>query len=353
MKCLNCATEMTNNQVVTKNNRISFDMCEKCGSLWLDAGELDKMAFQVQGSIEYCETEEDKEPKKRIKESVKELKKCPRCDNVMLDKVRFLESDDICLHLCPNCGGFWLDGGELDLIDKELAKIMPVNGKGFSDFVNNVHVPYWHKRIKKKSSETDFHVEVLPIKGAKLEKSTADQCPACGSNLNLYTISSMQFEGCPKCQGIWLIKDELRKLKNKVEDGSLRWLNDEIENLDKISVIATKRPCVKCKTVKMVSAIFGKSSILVDWCPKCHGMWLDRGEFEAITDYLKDELTRMHPKDIEKQAAADVKRVWSGGPETRLEELVDAKAAVSALINATIFEHPSLYKLCTSVSHIS
>ena len=37
-------------------------MCEHCGSLWLDAGELDKMAFQVEGSIEYCEEEKDKEP---------------------------------------------------------------------------------------------------------------------------------------------------------------------------------------------------------------------------------------------------------------------------------------------------
>lgn len=348
MKCLNCATEMTDNEVITKKDRISFDMCEKCGSLWLDAGELDKMAFQVEGSIEYCEKNEDE----RIKESEKQRKKCPRCDDSALDKVKFLESDDICLYLCRNCGGFWLDGGELNLIDKELAKIMPVSGKGFSDFVNNVHVPYWYKRIKKKSTETDFHVEVPPIKGAKLDKKTADECPACGSNLNLYAVFSMQFEGCPKCKGIWLIKDELRKLKNKVEDGSLRWLNDEIENLERISVLATKRPCVKCRTVKMVSAIFGKSSTLVDWCPKCHGMWLDRGEFEAITDYLKDELGHVHAKDIEKQAAADVKRIWSGGPESRLDELVDAKAAVSALINATIFEHPSLFKLCTTISHL-
>jgi Zn-finger nucleic acid-binding protein len=157
----------------------------------------------------------------------------------------------------------------------------------------------------------------------------------------------MQFEGCPKCKGIWLIKDELRKLKNRVDDGSLRWLNNEIENLERASVVSTKRPCVKCKTTRMVSVNFGKSSTLIDWCPQCHGMWLDRGEFEAITDYLKHERMAMHPKDIERQAAADVKRIWSGGPETRFEELLDAKAAVSALISATIFEHPALFNLCT------
>ncbi len=135
MNCLNCGTEMTNNTVVTKKDSVSYDMCEKCGSLWLDAGELDKMAFRVEGSIEFCEENKDVEPdKQRLK--------CPRCAVFDLMKVKFLESDEIFLHHCTNCGGFWLDGGELNLIDQDLAKTMPVQGKGFSDFVNDVHVPY-------------------------------------------------------------------------------------------------------------------------------------------------------------------------------------------------------------------
>jgi Zn-finger nucleic acid-binding protein len=345
MKCLNCSTEMTTNEVATKKNHISYDICEKCGSLWLDSGELDKMAFQVEGSIEYCEQEKDAEPEAQPK-------KCPRCDDFNLDKVRFLESDNIYLHRCKNCGGFWLDGGELDLIDKELARIMPVKGKGFSDFVNDVHVPYWYKRVKKQSSETDFKVDVPPIQGAELGKSTSDICPTCGNTLNEYSIFSMQFEGCSKCKGLWLVKDELRKLKNREEDGSLRWMNDEIENIEKTSVVATKRPCVKCKTVNMVSVIFGNSSILIDWCPQCHGMWLDRGEFEGITDYMTHERAHMQVKEIEKQLATDVKRAVVGGPESRIDELRDAKSAVSALISATIFEHPALFNLVTSIPRL-
>jgi Zn-finger nucleic acid-binding protein len=345
MKCLNCDTEMTSNEVATKKTHVSYDICEKCGSLWLDSGELDKMAFQVEGSIEYCEQEKDKEPETQVK-------KCPRCEDFVLDKVRFLESDDIYLHCCKNCGGFWLDGGELNLIDKELARIMPVKGKGFSDFVNDVHVPYWYKRVKKQSSETDFKVDVPPIQGAEKGKSTSDICPTCGNTLNEYSIFSMEFEGCSKCKGLWLVKDELRKLKNREEDGSLRWMNDEIENIEKTSVVATKRPCVKCKTVNMVSVIFGNSSILIDWCPQCHGMWLDRGEFEGITDYMTHERAHMQVKQIEKQLATDVKRVVVGGPESRIDELRDAKSAVSALISATIFEHPALFNLVTSIPRL-
>lgn len=344
MDCFNCHIEMTNIQVVTKKAQISYDLCEKCGSLWLDAGELDKMAFQVEGSIEYCEQDESTEPEKQ-------KRKCPRCDDFYLEKIRFLGCDDVLLHHCRNCGGFWLDGGELNLIDKELAKIMPVSGKGFSDFVNNVHVPYWFKRVQRKSSETDFQVDVPPIRGAKLEKATTDDCPACKTNLNEYEFMSMKFEGCPKCKGLWLVKDELRRLKNKVEDGHLRWLNEEIENIERTNIVATKLPCVKCKNVNMVSVIFGKSSLVIDWCPNCHGMWLDRGEFEAMMEFLKQELGRMKPKDIEKQAASDVKRIWSGGPESRVDEALDAKAAVSALINTTIFEHPALLKTLVEFPH--
>ncbi len=346
MNCLSCGTEMVSNQVKTKKVHISYDMCEKCGSLWLDAGELDKMAFQVEGSIEYCERDEEAEPEK-------EVKKCPRCDDSALEKIRFLGCDDINLHFCRNCGGFWLDGGELDLIDKELAKIMPVSGKGFSDFVNNVHVPYWYKRVKQPSSETDFHVEVPPISGATKGNSTADWCPNCGAKLNSYSAYSMAFEGCPKCKGLWLIKDELRKLKNKVEGGSLRWLNTEIENLENASAVKTKRPCVKCKGVNMVSVIFGKSKIVIDWCEKCSGMWLDRGEFEAITEYLRKELAGMTSKEMEQQIRADLKHVWSGAAEGRFQEAMDAKAAVSALISATIFEHPALMALCRGFPRFS
>ncbi len=343
MNCLNCGTEMTNNEVITKKDRISYDMCEKCGSLWLDKGELDKMAFTVDGSIEYCESEKDSVPEQQPK-------KCPRCDDSTLAKVKFLESDDIFLHYCRNCGGFWLDGGELNLIDQTLARIMPVKGKGFSDFVNNTHVPYWSKRIQKPSDETDFSVEVLPIKGAELKQTTGDSCPACGNALGLYTVFSLDFEGCPKCKGVWLVGDELRKLKNREADGSLRWLNAEIENIDKASAIATKRHCVKCAGVNMVSVIFGTSSVVIDWCPKCHGIWLDRGAFEAITAYLRDELGHAQPKEIEKQAAADMKHAVTGGPESRLDELRDAKAAISTLISATIFQHPKLLDFMANVS---
>lgn len=340
MKCLNCGAEMITNEVITKKDRISYNMCEKCGSLWLDKGALDKMAFQVQGSIEYCEEDEQGSPL---------ALKCPRCDDQELESVKFLESDSIRLDRCPNCEGFWLNGGQLDAIDDELKEVMPVSGHGFSDFVDGVHVPYWYKRVRKKSSDTDLTIEVEPVKGAKREKSTGDRCPACGGMLDLYRLHHVHFEGCPACKGIWIEPDDLRDLKNRVGESSLRWLNDELEAVEKTSAVATDRPCVRCEDSNLVSVVFGHTKVLIDWCPKCHGRWLDRGEFRAIVDYLRDEMSSAEPAEIERVIGEEARALVHGGPESRFAELLDAHAAVSALLNTKILEHTKLVGLISAL----
>jgi Zn-finger nucleic acid-binding protein len=342
MRCLNCRKEMTNYDVVTKNAELSYDVCEKCGSLWLDRGELDKMAFQVTGSIEFCSEEEAK-----IAEKVS--KNCPRCLESQLKPVRFLGCTDIVLNHCGNCFGFWLDGGELNLIDWELARIMPVSGHGFSDFVNKVHVPYWFKRIKRPSRETDFRIKMKPIGGAEYLKGTNEDCPACGTKLDLYSMLRIKFEGCPKCYGMWLERDELRKLKDRVGIGELHWLNCEIENIEQTAAIPSKRVCPKADRGNLLSVVFGKTSVVLDWCPKCHGIWLDRGEYDKIIEYLRGEAGEATIKDVEKEISEDLEQLWKGGPAGRLAEIAELAAAVTALLNFTIFEHPKLFNFLTDI----
>ncbi len=348
MKCLNCGQEMMNNLVQTRQKQIAYDICEACGSLWLDAGELDKMAFEVDGSIEYSSRDKTQGAGARQKD-------CPRCDDTKLEQVYFIGCQDIVLDRCSNCGGFWLDGGELDLINRELEDVMPIRGKGFSEFVNNVHLPYWHKRVRRKSSETDFAVEVPPIKGAELVRATEYVCPACKSNLSVYSIYKTKFEGCPKCKGVFLDKDELRKLKDAADKGSwrtLRWMDDEVDAIEKSRAMPSNRSCPKCSgdgRAMMVATCFGDSKIMLDWCPKCHGVWLDRNELQQIIDSVRQELKNLSSEEMKRQVVEEIKEIWSG-PEGTISEILDAKAAISALINVTIFEHPRLAKALKTFS---
>jgi Zn-finger nucleic acid-binding protein len=194
-------------------------------------------------------------------------------------------------------------------------------------------------------------MEVEPISGAKHLGTTDDNCPVCGARLDQYSIVSMQFEGCPKCHGMWLEKDELRKLKNKIGIGQLHWLNAEVDDLEKTKAGAApgKRVCPKKDGGQLVSVVFGKSSVALDWCPKCHGIWLDRGEFDKVNEYLTNEVGDASVEDVEKEIAEDFKKLVHGGPESRLAEIGDMAAAVTALVNFSIFDHPTLAKVIMDI----
>jgi len=347
MKCFNCNAEMMNHLVITKGDQIAYDICEKCGSLWLDRGELSKIAFQVDGDIEYCSTKDaEGAPAAR--------RQCPRCDDTALHKALFIGYSDIVLDHCKNCGGFWLDGSELDRINEMLGRIMPVRGSGFSDFVKNVHLPYWYKRIKRQSSKTDFEVDVPPLRHAELQAEAEYACPSCHSSLNSYVAYGTQIEGCPKCKGIWLDREELRKLKDEATKGTwrtLRWMDDEVEAIGQINAMPSRRLCLKCEGVKLLTTSFGDSPVLIDWCRNCGGIWLDREEFEAIVQNLRSKLDALTSGEMRAKVYEEIKEIWNG-PEDKIAEILDAKAAVAALINMTIFEHPRLYQLIEDIQSL-
>ena len=189
-----------------------------------------------------------------------------------------------------------------------------------------------------------------PISGSQHLRKTDEDCPGCRAELDLYSLLGIEFEGCLKCHGLWLDRDELRKLKNKVGIGELHWLNSEVDNIERAAAIASKRVCPRKDNGNLLSVVFGKSSIVLDWCPKCHGIWLDRGEYDKIVDYLRNEAGQSTIKDVEKEIGEDVKRLLRSGPESHMTELSDIAAAVTALINFTIFEHPTVFKLVTDAS---
>jgi hypothetical protein len=191
----------------------------------------------------------------------------------------------------------------------------------------------------------DLMEKMPPIDGAKYHNATDKKCPRCEAHLDLYSLHRMKFLACPNGHGLWLFKDELRQLKNNFDVGQLHWLNAEIDSLEKTSATATTAACPTADGGQLLSVRFGKSSVIIDWCPKCHGLWLDRGEFDKVVAYLINELGGSSVKDVEKEIARDLKNLWKGeGPESRVAEIGDIAAATTALINFSIFDHPALFK---------
>ncbi|MHC4207918.1 MAG: zf-TFIIB domain-containing protein, partial [Planctomycetota bacterium] len=52
--------------------------------------------------------------------------------------------------------------------------------------------------------------------------------------------------------------------------------------------------CPKCKTISLKEGKVKDSSVKIDYCTKCRGIWFDFGEFEQVTENAIKEL-KIHP----------------------------------------------------------
>ncbi len=281
-----------------------------------------------------------------------------------MQSVHFLEYTDVLLDFCRRCEGFWLDGGELDRINEELNKIMDVEGPGFSDFIDEIHRPYWRKRIRELQSSEAPESEpepvpeethpLPPLKEATFLESTYLECPACDRHLNRFEAFGIQHEACPGCHGMWLKQDELRQLKDRAEGpdwNALRWVDDEIEALETARGMPSHRQCPDCPNQKMASVEFGFSDVLLDFCPKCRGTWLDEGEFFSVMEYLKKQLADLSTDEALDRLKHELKELIDG-PEGTLSELQDARAAAGTLLNVYLLNHPKLFNLLSGTSSL-
>jgi uncharacterized protein len=345
MKCLDCTKEMVTYDARTLLHRLTYDVCESCGGLWLDRGELNKMLVQALGSDpEFMSRELDEQEQSKHK--------CPRCPNLRLFRVDFYEQEDIVLDRCQNCSGYWIAGGLLEKMNAYLTTYAQASGEGFSEFITGTHLPHFARRTRK-TGEVVKTKPVLPVQHAKDLGKTGHSCPACAAPLEGYQAYGMKFEGCSACHGLWLAKGEIKGLRDKIDaeiGGNLRWLNDEIEAIEKASAVKSNRHCPACKNKLLVTTRFGESEVMIDFCPTCHGTWLDYDEFEEIVRYQKGELADMPSDEAKQRAAAQIKRIWTDGSESKVTELLDAKAAISSLGCLYVFTHPSLFKLLTSTA---
>ena len=102
-----------------KESEVVVDVCDKCRGLFLDKGELNKIAEPTEGDIEYStvaiETFDHQDKFKDIY--------CPKCKGTEMKKVDFIIYTDIILDYCESCEGFWLDGGEYLRINDEIRQL--------------------------------------------------------------------------------------------------------------------------------------------------------------------------------------------------------------------------------------
>ncbi|AGY58163.1 zf-TFIIB domain-containing protein [Gloeobacter kilaueensis] len=103
MKCPRC----TDYELKTiKADDIEVDQCPHCLGIWFDVSELSAVVGRPNlGEIQL-------KGKPGGLRTIVPLN-CPR-DGTLMDTVNDVKVGDVQMDVCPQCGGRWLDGGELD-----------------------------------------------------------------------------------------------------------------------------------------------------------------------------------------------------------------------------------------------
>jgi Zn-finger nucleic acid-binding protein len=115
MECPVCANAMT----TRTNGGITVDVCDGgCGGIWLDRYELMRVDESSESAGEgLLEVERDE----GLDVDLSQRLDCPKCRDMVMLRHFFSDKRKVVVDECPNCGGHWLDPGELRNIRTEYA----------------------------------------------------------------------------------------------------------------------------------------------------------------------------------------------------------------------------------------
>ena len=110
-------------------------------------------------------------------------------------------------------------------------------------------------------------------------------CVKCNSVLDRGSFQGLEVDLCPKCGGLWLDRGEITRAAKLPE-----------EELDRLRGLLTgkagpppvptenKAPCPACPG-SLAEVVLG--AVHVDYCNKCHGIFLDRGELQPAVEAVR------------------------------------------------------------------
>jgi Zn-finger nucleic acid-binding protein len=85
---------------------------------------------------------------------------------------------------------------------------------------------------------------------------------------------------CPECTGHWVSRQTLRALEEVVEVRLVEW-----HRLPGVETQGRTLFCPRCPGHKPMDKVVSPRAqkVVMDVCPTCDGVWLDYGEWEAIS----------------------------------------------------------------------
>lgn len=108
-------------------------------------------------------------------------------------------------------------------------------------------------------------------------------CPRCKTPLNKENVKefkvSFEVDNCHSCGGTWFDKGELSHL-DKIKEPTYFEIKKIPNKKDQLKALS----CPSCEDHQLMQKAehYRDSKVIMDYCPLCKGIWLDKGELEAI-----------------------------------------------------------------------
>jgi Zn-finger nucleic acid-binding protein len=121
-------------------------------------------------------------------------------------------------------------------------------------------------------------------------------CPACGVPMRVVESSTkydipLRIEQCDSCGGLWFDDPEMYLVKM----GEAA----QIDGVDREKLrepVVTKKLALYCpndhELLKIFKDPFFPKSLEIETCPRCHGFWLNRGEFASYQEHRQAHIDR-------------------------------------------------------------
>jgi Zn-finger nucleic acid-binding protein len=177
------------------------------------------------------------------------------------------------------------------------------------------------------------------------------KCPIDGTTLETHTIHSINVEECVQCRGLWFEEGELRKAKDQ-SDTDLNWLDFDLwSDQESFETDWSSRKCLHCGK-NMATISYGATGVAVDYCPDGHGVWLDRGEFQAIIEALNKEIMSKNISDYFTASLEEAKEIVTGD-EGFISEWKDFLTVTRLLQYRVLTENPKVAELLVALQSTS
>ena len=155
------------------------------------------------------------------------------------------------------------------------------------------------------------------------------QCPKCQHPAeDFQTSAGVTVNFCQGCKGLWFDEGEFARYCQTASD--LAHLTSRLQEAH-----PTSFTCPRCVHSLLCELPYQQGgALLIDWCPTCHGVWLDAGELQKIQRLALDETARSTPP--REPALINQPLIYVAGCPMHAQQIVGLMGVVILLLGVAL-----------------